>query len=121
MECLIDSQRAMVAATLANMPLGGASYRSANLQTDDQAKVSHPQAAAMLDVSQRAMVAAKLATMRQGARTDLASIEAMSQDQAADHSGSMLFYSRIKTSHAGTSPPPNANGGSLCRHLARCR
>jgi ParB-like chromosome segregation protein Spo0J len=37
-----------------------------------------------LDESQRAMVAARLATMRQGARTDLASIEAMSQSQAAD-------------------------------------
>jgi N6-adenosine-specific RNA methylase IME4/predicted DNA-binding protein (UPF0251 family) len=34
--------------------------------------------------SQRAMVAAKLANMRQGERTDLASIEAMSQADAAD-------------------------------------
>jgi N6-adenosine-specific RNA methylase IME4/ParB-like chromosome segregation protein Spo0J len=37
-----------------------------------------------LDASQRAMVAAKLATMKQGARTDLASIEAMSQPRAAE-------------------------------------
>jgi ParB-like chromosome segregation protein Spo0J len=37
-----------------------------------------------LDESQRAMVAAKLATMKQGARTDLASIEAMSQPRAAE-------------------------------------
>jgi N6-adenosine-specific RNA methylase IME4/ParB-like chromosome segregation protein Spo0J len=37
-----------------------------------------------LNESQRAMIAAELATMRQGARTDLASIEAMSQEEAAD-------------------------------------
>jgi ParB-like chromosome segregation protein Spo0J len=37
-----------------------------------------------LNASQRAMVAAKLATMEQGARTDLASIEAMSQPIAAE-------------------------------------
>jgi ParB/RepB/Spo0J family partition protein len=36
-----------------------------------------------LDESQRAMVAARLANMRQGTRTDIASIEAMSQPQAA--------------------------------------
>jgi hypothetical protein len=36
-----------------------------------------------LDESQRAMVAARVATMRQGARTDPASIEAMSDAQAA--------------------------------------
>jgi predicted DNA-binding protein (UPF0251 family) len=37
-----------------------------------------------LNESQRAMIAAELATMRQGARTDLASIEAMSQAEAAN-------------------------------------
>jgi hypothetical protein len=37
-----------------------------------------------LNESQRAMAAARLANMKQGARTDLASIEAMSQTQAAD-------------------------------------
>ena len=37
-----------------------------------------------LDESQRALVAAKIATLRQGARTDLASIEAKSQSAAAD-------------------------------------
>lgn len=37
-----------------------------------------------LNESQRAMIAAELATMRQGARTDIASIEAMSQAEAAD-------------------------------------
>ena len=37
-----------------------------------------------LNESQRALVAAKLATMKQGARTDLASIEAMSQPRAAE-------------------------------------
>jgi ParB-like chromosome segregation protein Spo0J len=36
-----------------------------------------------LDESQRALVAARLATMRQGARTDLTAIAAMSQPQAA--------------------------------------
>jgi N6-adenosine-specific RNA methylase IME4 len=36
-----------------------------------------------LDASQRAMVAAKVATLRQGARTDLASIKARSQSDAA--------------------------------------
>src|SRR5690554_1792402 len=33
---VFEAQRAMVAAKLANMPLGGAQYRSANLQTDAQ-------------------------------------------------------------------------------------
>jgi N6-adenosine-specific RNA methylase IME4/ParB-like chromosome segregation protein Spo0J len=37
-----------------------------------------------LSESQRAMVAARIANMPQGARTDLASIEAMSQPEAAD-------------------------------------
>jgi hypothetical protein len=37
----------------------------------------------MLDESQRAMVAAKLATLKQGARTDLAPIGAMSEADAA--------------------------------------
>ena len=37
-----------------------------------------------LNESQRAMVAARMATMRQGARTDLAQICAMSQQEAAD-------------------------------------
>ncbi len=36
-----------------------------------------------LNESQRAMVGDKLATMKQGARTDIASIEATSQDEAA--------------------------------------
>lgn len=36
-----------------------------------------------LTTSQRAMIAARLATMGQGARTDLASIEAMSESDAA--------------------------------------
>jgi ParB-like chromosome segregation protein Spo0J len=37
-----------------------------------------------LDESQRAIVAARIATLKQGARTDLASIEAMSQADAAE-------------------------------------
>lgn len=37
-----------------------------------------------LDESQRAMVAARVATLKQGARTDLASIDATSQSQAAE-------------------------------------
>jgi N6-adenosine-specific RNA methylase IME4 len=40
-----------------------------------------------LNESQRAMVAARMATMRQGARTDLAQICAMSQQEAADRMG----------------------------------
>ena len=46
--------------------------------------------------SQRAMVAAKLANMQQGARTDIASIEAMSQPQAAE----MLNVSRSNVQRA---------------------
>jgi N6-adenosine-specific RNA methylase IME4/ParB-like chromosome segregation protein Spo0J len=49
-----------------------------------------------LNESQRAMIAADLATMRQGARTDLASIEAMSQSDAADR----LNVSRTSTQRA---------------------
>lgn len=37
-----------------------------------------------LDEGQRAAVGAKLATMKQGARTDIAQIQAMSQDEAAE-------------------------------------
>jgi len=43
----IYTMSALVASRLANMPLGGAIYRSANLQTD---KVSQPEAAKMLNV-----------------------------------------------------------------------
>lgn len=46
------AQRAAVAAKLANMPLGGAAYRSANLQTDP-AQVSQADAAKLLNVSTR--------------------------------------------------------------------
>lgn len=49
-----------------------------------------------LNESQRAMIAAKLATMEQGARTDLASIEAKSQTEAAD----MLNVSRSSVQRA---------------------
>jgi len=52
----------MVAAKLANMPLGGAIYRSANLPTDkhsdqalNSADVSQSQAASLLNVSERMM------------------------------------------------------------------
>lgn len=44
-----------MAAKLANMPLGGATYRSANLQTDS---VSQADAAKMLNVSTRSVAAA---------------------------------------------------------------
>ena len=46
----------MVAAKLANMPLGGAAYRSANLQTD---QVSQSTAAELLNVSTRTVANAK--------------------------------------------------------------
>jgi len=52
---LDESQRGMVAAKLANMPLGGASYRSANLPTD---AVSQAAAAKMLNVSTRTVTTA---------------------------------------------------------------
>lgn len=51
-----------------------------------------------LSESQRAMVAAKLATMQQGARTDIASIDAMSQTQAAE----LLNVSRPSVQRART-------------------
>jgi hypothetical protein len=54
---LNESQRAMIAARLANKPLGGASYRSANLQTDPG--VSQSDAAAMFSVSPRLVASAK--------------------------------------------------------------
>ncbi len=54
---LTESQRAMAAAKLANMPLGGAQYRSANLQTDAQS-VSQSDAAKLLNVSTRTVAAA---------------------------------------------------------------
>ncbi len=53
---LSESQRAIIAASLANMPLGGALYRSANLQTD---LVTQSQAAEMLNVSPRSVASAK--------------------------------------------------------------
>lgn len=52
---LTESQRGMVAAKLANMPLGGAVYRSANLLSDN---VSQAKAAELLNVSERTVIAA---------------------------------------------------------------
>lgn len=54
---LTESQRAMVAASLANMPLGGAQYRSANLQTETP-QVSQSSAAELLQVSPRSVATA---------------------------------------------------------------
>jgi hypothetical protein len=53
---LNESQRALIAARLANMPLGGAIYRSANLPTEN---VSQDKAAEMLNVGTRTVAAAK--------------------------------------------------------------
>lgn len=53
---LNETQRAVVASKIANMPLGGAIYRSANLQTD---KVSQSEAADMLNVSPRTVASVK--------------------------------------------------------------
>lgn len=47
---LNESQRAVVASKLANMPLGGSIYRSANLPTEG---IKQEQAARMLNVSER--------------------------------------------------------------------
>jgi len=55
---LNEVQRASVAAKLANMPLGGAIYRSANLQTENK-PLSQTQAAEMLNVSPRSVATAK--------------------------------------------------------------
>ncbi len=52
---LSEAQRAMVAQRLANMPLGGAQYRSANLQSEN---VSQSDAADLLNVSTRTVAAA---------------------------------------------------------------
>lgn len=54
---LNESQRAMVAAKLANMPLGGAGYRCAILRTDSE--VSQTEAATLLNTSRRAVQQAK--------------------------------------------------------------
>lgn len=69
---LTESQRASIAARVANMPRGGAMYRTANLQTDDepqlplseQAKAKAPltsaaDAARMLNVSPRSVADAR--------------------------------------------------------------
>lgn len=48
---LNESQRAVIAERLANMPLGGATYRSANLPTENN--ISQAEAAEMLNVSDR--------------------------------------------------------------------
>jgi hypothetical protein len=62
---LNETQRAMVAASIANMPLGGAGYRSANLQTDPGQAVNLPlevsvaEAAKKLNVSERTVKTAK--------------------------------------------------------------
>ncbi len=62
-----ESQRGAVALELANMPLGGAQYRSANLQTD-QPQISQSAAAEMLQVSPRSVATA--AKIRRDARRD---------------------------------------------------
>jgi ParB-like chromosome segregation protein Spo0J len=53
---LNESQRSMIAAKLANMPLGGAAYRNANLHTD---QVSRAVAASRLNVSTRSVANAR--------------------------------------------------------------
>lgn len=54
---LDTSQRALVAARMANMPLGGSVYRFANLQTENL--VSQSEAAEMLNVSPRIVASVK--------------------------------------------------------------
>ena len=58
---LNESQRAMVAAKLANMPFGSNQYKrgSANLQTLDEPQISQAKAAAMMNVSERSVASAK--------------------------------------------------------------
>lgn len=54
---LNESQRTIVAAKMANMPLGGAVYRSANLPTENN--ISQPEAAKMMRVSTRSVTSGK--------------------------------------------------------------
>jgi hypothetical protein len=63
---LNESQRAMVAAKIANLPLGGAIYRSANLPTD---RVSQAAASNMLNVGDRSIRSA--ITVRDKAEPEL--------------------------------------------------
>lgn len=63
---MTEHQRAMVAARIANMPLGGASYRSANLPTVPIGEVTPPpapvsvaRAAEMMNVSERSVTSAR--------------------------------------------------------------
>lgn len=63
---MTEHQRAMVAARIANMPLGGASYRSANLPTVPIGEVAPPptpvsvaRAAEMMNVSERSVTSAR--------------------------------------------------------------
>jgi phage N-6-adenine-methyltransferase len=55
---LSEGQRASIAARVANMPRGGAIYRTANLQTDIQ-KTSQSDAASLLSVSERSVASAR--------------------------------------------------------------
>src|SRR5271166_1900168 len=73
------SQRATIAAKLANMPLGGAVYRSANLRTDlepsaNLRKVSHADAAKMINVSTRSVESAA-ALLKSGDAELVAAVE----------------------------------------------
>ena len=56
---LSKSQKAMAAAKMANMPNGGAQYRSANLRTDTP-QVSQSEAAEMFEVSERSVQTAAM-------------------------------------------------------------
>lgn len=68
---LNESQRSLVAAKVANMPLGGATYRSANLQTDS---ISQAEAARMLNVSTRS-VATAVKVQREATPDTVAEVE----------------------------------------------
>ena len=70
---LSDSQRASIAAKMANMPLGGAVYRSANLQTETP-RLSQADAAAMLSISERS-VASAAKVIRDGAPELVAALD----------------------------------------------
>jgi N6-adenosine-specific RNA methylase IME4 len=91
---LSESQRASVAAKLANMPRGGSVYRTANLQTDQAsmiepepapAMVSAKQAAELLNVSERSVATARK-VHEQGAPELVAAVETgkVSVSAAAD-------------------------------------
>lgn len=98
-----ESQRAKVAAKLANMPLGGASYRSANSQSDS---VSQSRAAELLNVGTRTVAAA--------AKVERDSPEVFEQIGTGKYAN-LQTYAHTRTRVADTTPPRWCHPMSACR------